>query len=63
MGAPAVLPILRHAVEDGVCDNEQAHRFKLFAQVENVIDHNAVVGVDIGGIGKGIQAALGEKLH
>ena len=63
MGAPAVLPILRHAVEDGVRDNEQAHRFKLFAQIENVIDHDAVVGVHIGWIGKGVQAALGEKLH
>ena len=63
MGAPTRFPVFCHAVEYRIRYDKQTHGFKLLPKVENVVHDNAVPSVSIGGIGKGIQAALGEKLE
>ena len=63
MGAAARPPVLRHAVENRIRYNKQAHCFELFAKVENVIYQNAALSVHIGRIGESVKAALGEKLQ
>ena len=59
----AFAPVFRHAVEHSVGDNQKPHGFELTPQIHNVIDNDAVLGVHIGFMGKGIQTAGGEQLQ
>ena len=59
----ALAPVFRHAVEHGIGDNQKSHGFELTPQIHNVIDNDAVLGVHIGFMGKGIQTAGGEQLQ
>jgi len=50
--------MLRHP---SIQHDEHAHRFKLTALIENVIEHNAVIHIDIGLMGKDVKTSVREQ--
>ena len=62
-GISSLLPVADDAVENAVQHHQHAHGQELAAQIPNVIAEDAGIGVHIGGLGKGIQAALGKQLN
>lgn len=63
VGAPARFPVFRYAVQYRIRYDKQAHGLELLPKVENVVHDNAALSIGVGGIGKGVQASLGEKLQ
>ena len=60
---PGIAPLLAvadDAVEDAVQHHQHAHGQELAAQIPDVITEDAGVGIHIGGLGEGVQAALGK---
>ena len=63
MRAPARAPVVRHAVEHRVGDDEQPHGLELAAQVHDVVDEEPVAGVHVGWVRERVQRARGEQLQ
>ena len=62
---PCISPLLAVAddtVEDAVQHHQHTHGQKLSSQIADVIAEDVGVRVYIGGLGKGVQAALGKQL-
>lgn len=52
-----------YPVEDAVQNNQHAHGQKLFAQIPDVVADDAAVGIYVGALGEGVEAAGSEELH
>lgn len=63
VGAPARAPVLGHAVEHRVGDDEQPHRLELSPQVHDVVDDHAVLRVHVRRVGERVERAGGEELE
>ena len=61
-GVPAQCPVADHPVKHAVQHHQHPHRKKLLAQISDVIAQDTGVRVHVGGLGKGVEAALGEQL-
>ena len=59
----ALLPVLNDTVEDGVEGNQHPDGHKLFAQLPDVIGDDPGLGIHIGALGKGIEAAGDEQFR
>ena len=55
-------PVRRNAVEDIIKHDQHTDGLKLLAEVEDVVTNQAAVYVHVCGFGKGVQAAVCEKL-
>ena len=62
MGALALLPVQRHAVEHGVRDNQQTCGFELGTEAVNIEHHDTLVEVHIGLLAEDIQRTGGIEL-
>ncbi len=62
MGALALLPVQRHAVEHGVRDHQQAGGLKLGTETVNVEHHDTLVEVHIGLLAEDVQRTGGIEL-
>ena len=63
---PGVLPhfaVMDDPVEHAVQHYQHSNRQKLLAQVPDIVAENPGVGIHVGGLGEGVQAALGEELN
>ncbi len=61
-GIPLQSTVSDDAVEDAVQHHQHSNRQKLLTQIPDVIAKNAGVGIHIGGLGEGVEAALGKQL-
>ena len=62
MGALALLPVQRHAVEHGVRDHQQAGGLKLGTETVNVEHHDTLIEVHIGLLAEDVQRTGGIEL-
>ena len=62
MGALALLPVQRHAVEHGVRDHQQAGGLELGTETVNVEHHDTLVEVHIGLLAEDVQRTGGIEL-
>ena len=62
-GAFAQRAVSDDSVEDAVQHHQHPDGQKLFAQITDVVAKNPGVGVHIGGLGEGVEAAVCEQLH
>ena len=62
MGALALLPVQRHAVEHGVRDHQQTGGLELGTEAVNVEHHDALVEIHIGLLAEDVQRAGGIEL-
>ena len=63
MGVPSPLPVADDAVQDAVQHHQQADGLQILAQVLDVVAGDAAVGVDVGLMGKYVEAPGGEQLQ
>ena len=61
MGVFSLSAVLNNAVVNGVQHHQQADGLEVFTQILNVVADDTVAGVDIGLMGKHVQAAGGEQ--
>jgi len=62
-GVFAQLPVADHPVEDAVQHHQHTNRQKLLAQIPDVVTDDTAVGVHVGALGEGVEAAGGKELH
>ena len=62
-GTLSQLPVSDDPVEDAVQHHQHPHWLELLAQVPDVIAEDTGAGVHIGGLGKGVEAALSKQLN
>lgn len=62
-GGFALLPVLDDPVEDGVQSHQHANGPQLFPQLPDVVGEDAGLGVHVGGLGEGVEAAGDEQLR
>ena len=60
---PAQRPVADDPVKHAVQHHQHPHRQKLFAQIPDVIAQDPGVRVHVSGLGKGVEAALGEQFY
>ena len=63
MGIPSPLPVADDAVQDAVQHHQQTDGLQILAQVLDVVAGDAAVGVDVGLVGKYVEAPGGKQLQ
>ena len=61
-GGLALLPVLNHPVEDGVQRHQHPDGHELLTQFPDIVGDNPRLGIHIGGLGKGVEAAGDKEL-
>ena len=60
-GVPSQFSVPDDAVEYAVQNHQHTNRQKLLAQIPDIVAKDTGVGIHIGGLGEGVQAALGKQ--
>ena len=61
-GGLALLPVLNHPVEDGVQRDQHPDGHELLPKFPDIVGDDSRLGIHIGGLGKGVEAACDEEL-